>query len=178
MSRIGKLPIAVPKNVKVELDGNNIKISGPGGSLSRQFADVVTISFDGQTILVTPVNKDDRFSRAMWGTARSIINSMIMGVTSGFQAELEMVGVGYRATIVDGFLRLFIGKSHPVRIFIPEYLKVSLPKPNMITIGGFDKEKLGQFVSVIMRQRRTEPYKARGIKFKDTVVLKKEGKRA
>lgn len=176
MSRVGKLPVAIPSGIKVELDNLNVKVSGPKGSLSKTFAGMIAITLDGETLVVKPLD-ESKGARAMWGTARNIINCMVKGVNEGFTEELEVNGVGYRAAVKGKYLNLSLGKSHNTKIEIPEVVKVDAPKQNIIMLKSIDKEKLGQFVSVIIKQRPPEPYKGKGIKRKGQYVQRKEGKK-
>ncbi len=174
MSRVGKLPVAVPAGVNVEISGLTIKVQGPKGVLQKTFAGQITIEKVESTIVVKPLSPE---ARAMWGTARSIINGMVKGVTTGFQEELEVNGVGYRAMVKGKYLNLTLGKSHNTKIEIPEGIKVETPKQTTIMLESHDKEKLGQYIAVIKNQRPPEPYKGKGIKRKDEYIQRKEGKK-
>lgn len=174
MSRIGKLPVFLPQGVKAEISGITIKIQGPRGTLSKVFAGSIFIEKINNAIIVKPL-KDD--ANAMWGTARSIIKNMVIGVTQGFKEELEVNGVGYRAAIKGKYLNLTLGKSHNTKIEIPEGIKLDTPRQNLITLEASDKEKLGQYIALIKRQRKPEPYKGKGIKRIGEYVQKKEGKK-
>lgn len=176
MSRVGKLPVIVPEDVKVEVQGVNVKISGPKGQLIKKFIDQVSINLQDDKIFVVP-KFQTKFSRAMWGTARSVISNMVKGVKEGFSEELEVNGVGYRASVKSGYLNLVLGKSHNTKIEIPRNIVVDTPKQNVISLSGNDKEKLGQFVAMIIKQRPPEPYKGKGIKRKGQYVQRKEGKK-
>lgn len=174
MSRIGKLPVPVPAGVTINVSGLNIKVQGPKGKLEKTFAGQISIDHVDSNIIVKPLHED---ARAMWGTARNVINGMVKGVTTGFQKELEVNGVGYRATIKGKYLNLTLGKSHNTKIEIPGDIKVEVPKQNVIILESHDKEKLGQFVATIKKQRPPEPYKGKGIKLKGEYVQRKEGKK-
>ncbi len=176
MSRVGKVPVSLTQGAKVEISGLNIKVHGTKGTLEKKFAGDIMIEQTGETIVVKPLN-DTSAAKAMWGTARSIINSMVKGVTVGFSEELEVNGVGYRAAIKGKYLNLTLGKSHNTKIEIPEGIKVDTPKQNIITLESINKEKLGEFIAVIKRQRPPEPYKGKGIKRKGEYVQRKEGKK-
>ena len=176
MSRVGKVPVSLTQGAKVEISGLNIKVHGTKGTLEKKFAGDIMIEQTGETIVVKPLN-DNSAAKAMWGTARSIINSMVKGVTVGFSEELEVNGVGYRAAIKGKYLNLTLGKSHNTKIEIPEGIKVETPKQNIITLESINKEKLGEFIAVIKRQRPPEPYKGKGIKRKGEYVQRKEGKK-
>jgi large subunit ribosomal protein L6 len=176
MSRVGKLPVVLPEGVTVNLDGLNIKVSGPKGQLAKFFSGNISLVLQENKILVVPLAKSNE-ARAMWGTARSIINGMVKGVTEGFVEELEVNGVGYRAAVKGSYLNLLLGKSHNTKIEIPKNIKVDTPKQNSIILESIDKEKLGQFVATIIKQRPPEPYKGKGIKRKGQFVQRKEGKK-
>lgn len=176
MSRVGKLPVSIPEGVKVDINGLQVSISGPKGQLVKSFAGSIAISLENNQLLVKPLS-NDKGARSMWGTARSIINSMVKGVKEGFTEELEVNGVGYKALVKDSYLNLMLAKSHNTKIEIPKYIKVSVPKQNQIILESVDKEKLGQFISIIIKQRPPEPYKGKGIKRKGQYVQRKEGKK-
>lgn len=179
MSRIGKLPISVPDNVKVEINQLNIKISGSLGVMEKSFKGEISLKFQDNKIFVNPLNIDnpEKFARAMWGTARSIINNMIKGVTVGFSTELEINGVGYRANVAGKYLNLALGKSHNTKVEIPANIKVDVPKPTSVLLKTIDKESLGQFVYLIKKQRPPEPYKGKGIKIAGEYIIRKQGKK-
>lgn len=176
MSRIGKLPVAIPEGVKVDISGLNVKIQGPKGSLERNFAGLISIEQKSQSIIVNPLD-DTTPARAMWGTARSVINGMVIGVTSGFKQELEVNGVGYRVTLKGNYLNLTLGKSHNTKIEVPQGITVATPKQNIIVLESHDKEKLGQYAAIIRSQRPPEPYKGKGIRRSGEYVQRKEGKK-
>jgi len=176
MSRIGKLPISIPEGVQVELNGLNVKVSGPKGQVTKTFAGNILINLQDNYISVSPLNQNND-ARSMWGTSRSIINGMVIGVKQGFVEELEVNGVGYRASVKGDYLNLALGKSHNTKIEIPKNIKVDTPKQNVIMLESVDKEKLGQFIATIIKQRPPEPYKGKGIKRKGQFVQRKEGKK-
>jgi len=176
MSRVGKLPIFVPEGVKVELDGLKINVVGYKGKMTKVFAGDIEIILQNNQIIVKPL-AENKNARSMWGTARSIINSMVKGVKEGFTEELEINGVGYKATVKEQYLNLMLAKSHNTKIEIPENIKVMVPKQNQIILESVDKEKLGQFISIIIKQRPPEPYKGKGIKRKNQYVQRKESKK-
>ncbi len=176
MSRVGKLPIIIPEGVKVGLNNLEVKISGPKGELSKTFKGSIGISLAENKLLVKPLSSS-KSARAMWGTARSIISNMVAGVKEGFKLTLEINGVGYRAMMKGKYLNLMLAKSHNTKIEIPQHIKVEVPKQNIIILEGMDKEKLGQFASIIIKQRPPEPYKGKGIKFEDQFIPRKEGKK-
>jgi large subunit ribosomal protein L6 len=176
MSRVGKLPIAVPSDVKVDIDGLSVKVSGPKGEIAKVFKGNITITHDGAVIVVKPTD-DSKHARAMWGTARSIINGMVKGVKEGYSEELEVNGVGYRASVKGIYLNLTLGKSHNTKVEIPSVVKVDSPKQNIIILQSHDKETLGKFRALLIKQRPPEPYKGKGIKVKGQYVQRKEGKK-
>ncbi|QQV75467.1 50S ribosomal protein L6 [Rickettsia tillamookensis] len=176
MSRVGKLPITIPEGVKVGLNDLEVKISGPKGELSKTFKGNITISLAENKLLVKPLAANKN-ARAMWGTARSIISNMVTGVKEGFKLKLEINGVGYRAMVKGKYLNLMLAKSHNTKIEIPSDIKIEVPKQNIIILEGTDKEKLGQFASIIIKQRPPEPYKGKGIKFENQFIPRKEGKK-
>ncbi|AAY61144.1 ribosomal protein L6 [Rickettsia felis str. Pedreira] len=176
MSRVGKLPITIPEGVKVGLNDLEVKISGPKGELSKTFKGNIAISLEENKLLVKPLAANKN-ARAMWGTARSIISNMVTGVKEGFKLKLEINGVGYRAMVKGKYLNLMLAKSHNTKIEIPSDIKIEVPKQNIIILEGTDKEKLGQFASIIIKQRPPEPYKGKGIKFENQFIPRKEGKK-
>ncbi|ABV85068.1 50S ribosomal protein L6 [Rickettsia massiliae] len=176
MSRVGKLPITIPEGVKIGLNDLEVKISGPKGELSKTFKGNIAISLVENKLLVKPLAANKN-ARAMWGTARSIISNMVTGVKEGFKLKLEINGVGYRAMVKGKYLNLMLAKSHNTKIEIPSDIKIEMPKQNIIILEGTDKEKLGQFASIIIKQRPPEPYKGKGIKFENQFIPRKEGKK-
>ncbi len=176
MSRVGKLPVAIPEGVKVEISGLDIKVQGPKGILNKVFAGPISIKQEDSSVVIRPLDQTIP-ARAMWGTARSIINGMVVGVTTGFQEQLEINGVGYRAAVKGKYLNLTLGKSHNTKIEIPEGIQVTTPKQNVVVLESHDKQKLGQYVAVIRSQRPPEPYKGKGIRRSGEYVQRKEGKK-
>lgn len=176
MSRIGKLPVAVPDGLKVEIVGLSVKVQGPKGLLEKVFAGPIAIEKQELGIVVKPLDSSVA-AQSMWGTARSIIDGMVTGVTKGFQEELEVNGVGYRAVVNGKYLNLTLGKSHNTKIEIPEGITVATSKQNIISLESCDKEKLGQYIAIIRNQRPLESYKGKGIRRKGEYVQRKEGKR-
>jgi large subunit ribosomal protein L6 len=176
MSRVGKLPVKILPGVEVNIDGLNVKVAGKNGVLEKTFkGDIEIISCDDQ-VVVKPLN-DTKQARAMWGTARSIIKNMVQGVAEGYKIELDVIGVGYRASVKDKYLSLTLGKSHNTKIEIPGNIKVNTPKQDIVELESADKEALGQVISLIKSQRPPEPYKGKGIKRKGEYIIRKEGKK-
>ncbi len=175
MSRIGKMPIAVPAGVTVDIAENNkVTVKGPKGELSRALAPEMEIKMDGDVITVTRPN-DLKRNRALHGLTRTLINNMIIGVTEGYKKTLEVNGVGYRASKQGKKLVLNLGYSHPVEMEDPEGLETTV-EDNKIVVSGIDKEKVGQYAAEIRSTRAPEPYKGKGIKYDYEVIRRKVGK--
>jgi large subunit ribosomal protein L6 len=178
MSRIGKQPITIPSGVEVTLDGNHVTVKGPKGTLEHDAPDDITISREGDELLLARPD-DEREHRALHGLTRSLVANMIVGVSEGFTKELEIVGVGYRAAAAGPKrLDLQLGFSHPVAFEAPEGVEFEVPAPTRITIKGFDKQLVGQVAADIRKIRKPEPYKGKGIRYVDERVLRKAGKSA
>jgi len=176
MSRVGKSPIPVPSGVDVAIEGAHISVKGPKGTLERDIPGVITIRQDGDALLVERPD-DERRNRAMHGLVRSLINNMVLGVTQGFRKELEIVGVGYRATAKGpGAMELALGFSHPVNITAPDGVTFEVPAPNRIVVSGIDKEAVGQVAADIRAWRKPEPYKGKGVRYAGEHVQRKAGK--
>ena len=175
MSRIGRMPIAIPAGVTVELAENNqVTVKGPKGTLSRVLPSEMEIKVEGSEVTVTRPN-DLKKMKSLHGLTRTLIHNMVVGVTDGFTKELEVNGVGYRASKAGKKLTLNLGYSHPVEMEDPEGLESTIDG-NKIIIKGIDKEKVGQYAAEIRDKRRPEPYKGKGIKYADEVIRRKEGK--
>lgn len=178
MSRIGRKPILVPNGVEVTVDDNNfVVVKGPKGQQQFQFSNLVAIEKNENEITVTR-SSDVREERALHGTTRAVLQNMITGVSTGFERELEIIGVGYRATLKGTVLSLTLGKSHLDELPIPEGLTVEVPKNTQIIIKGMDKQLVGQFAAVIRGLRKPEPYHGKGIRYKGERITLKEGKTA
>lgn len=175
MSRVGKLPISIPSGVEVKIDDLLITVKGPKGELRQEFVGNLKMAMTDNSLVVEPQDKKKE-TRSMWGTARSIVQNMVKGVSEGFAEELEVNGVGYRAVVQGKYLNLSLGKSHDTKIEIPEAVTVAA-KQNAINLQSYDKQKLGQFIALIIKQRPPEPYKGKGIKKKGQYVERKEGKK-
>ena len=176
MSRIGRLPIAIPADVKVEIAENNVvTVTGPKGTLTRELAPEMEIKQEGDSIVVTRPN-DLKRMKSLHGLTRTLINNMVVGVTKGYEKVLEINGVGYRASKQGKTLTLSLGYSHPVVMEDPEGIESVLEGQNKITVKGIDKEKVGQYAAEIRDKRRPEPYKGKGIKYADEVIRRKVGK--
>ncbi len=175
MSRIGKAPITVPSGVTVSIDGQSISVKGPKGELSRTFSELISISSDGEQLSVERVS-DDRQARALHGLVRSLVKNMVTGVTDGFQKDLDIVGVGYRAQAKGKGLELSLGFSHPVLVDAPDGISFVVPQPTRIEVHGIDKQLVGQVAANIREWRKPEPYKGKGVRYADEHVRRKAGK--
>lgn len=175
MSRIGKLPIEVPKGVKVKFTDAVISVEGPKGALQRQVMAGVTLDITETSINVNR-NDDSNSCRAAHGLTRTLINNMVVGVTKGFERALEINGVGYRAEAKGDVLNLSLGYSHPINYQLPEGISVEVDKMTKILVKGIDKELVGQTAAKIRSFRGPEPYKGKGIKYADETILRKAGK--
>ncbi|HEX3793150.1 MAG TPA: 50S ribosomal protein L6 [Acidimicrobiales bacterium] len=178
MSRIGRSPIPVPSNVTVTLSGDSVSVKGPQGTLERELPTGISITQQGEELIVTRPD-DERHNRALHGLSRSLVNNMVVGVTDGFSKELEIVGVGYRATAKGpGNLELALGYSHPVFVDAPDGITFEVPIPTRIIVKGIDKERVGQVAANIRKLRKPEPYKGKGVRYAGERVLRKAGKAA
>ena len=176
MSRIGRLPIAIPAGVTVEIAENNkVTVTGPKGTLSRELPVEMDIKLEEGKVVVTRPN-DLKKMKSLHGLTRTLINNMVVGVSQGYQKVLEINGVGYRAAKAGNKLTLSLGYSHPVEMIDPEGVETVLEGQNKITVKGIDKEKVGQYAAEIRDKRRPEPYKGKGIKYADEVIRRKVGK--
>lgn len=175
MSRIGRMPIAVPAGVTVEIaENNHVTVKGPKGTLSRVLPSEMEIKKEGEEIVVTRPN-DLKKMKSLHGLTRTLIHNMVVGVTDGYTKVLEVNGVGYKAAKAGNKLTLNLGYSHPVEMIDPEGLEATV-EGNKITVTGIDKEKVGQYAAEIRDKRRPEPYKGKGIKYADEVIRRKVGK--
>lgn len=175
MSRIGKLPIQIAKGVKISYADSILTVQGPNGKLSRQIMPCVTLDITDTCITVTR-NDELNTTRSAHGLTRTLINNMVVGVTTGFQANLEINGVGYRAEVKGKELVLSLGYSHPVNYAIPDGITIEVDKMTKLSVKGFDKELVGQTAAKIRSFRGPEPYKGKGIKYADETILRKAGK--
>ena len=176
MSRIGRMPIAVPAGVTVEIAENNkVTVKGPKGTLERVLPAEMDIKMEGSEIVVSRPN-DLKKMKSLHGLTRTLIHNMVIGVTEGYEKKLEINGVGYRAQKQGKKLVLALGYSHPVEMEDPEGLETVLDGQNIIVVKGIDKEKVGQYAAEIRAKRAPEPYKGKGIKYADEVIRRKVGK--
>ncbi|NNN18374.1 MAG: 50S ribosomal protein L6 [Acidimicrobiaceae bacterium] len=176
MSRIGKVPVQVPAGVNIEISGSTVTVRGPRGVLERTFPSEISIRQDGETIVVERPN-DERRNRALHGLSRTLVSNMVVGVTAGFNKDLEIVGVGYRAVAKSPTeLELALGFSHPVIVPAPTGVTFETPQPTRISVKGIDKELVGQVAANIRKIRKPEPYKGKGVRYSGEKVLRKAGK--
>jgi large subunit ribosomal protein L6 len=175
MSRIGRKPINIPAGVDVVVNGCEVTVKGPKGTLKQTFKPSMNIAVEGSTVVVTRPD-DEKTNRSLHGLTRTLINNMIIGVTEGFKKELEVNGVGYRVQKQGTNLVMNLGYSHQVIIPETEDVKVEVPNPNAIVILGTDKQKVGQFAAEVREKRPPEPYKGKGIKYANEFIRRKEGK--
>ncbi len=176
MSRVGKMPIALPAGAEVTISTEQITVKGPQGVLSQPLNGLVTVANDNGTLSFSPAN-DGREANAMSGTLRALVNNMVNGVTKGFEKKLNLVGVGYKAQAQGDKLNLSLGFSHPVVHAMPAGVTCATPTPTEILIKGIDKQKVGQVAAEVRAYRSPEPYKGKGVRYADEVVVIKETKK-
>jgi large subunit ribosomal protein L6 len=176
MSRVGKMPIAVPQGVDVQIKEDQISVKGAGGTLSLAANSLVKVSNEGGKLSFTPVD-ESREANAMSGTMRQLVNNMVVGVTKGFEKKLTLVGVGYKAAVQGTKLNLSVGFSHPVNVEAPAGIKFETPAPTEIVVKGADRQRVGQLAAEIRAVRPPEPYKGKGIRYADEKITIKETKK-
>jgi large subunit ribosomal protein L6 len=176
MSRIGKKPVTLPKGVSATVDGQQVSVKGPKGTLGFLAADDIEVTMEDGHLAVAPRDQSKK-ARAAWGMSRTMVANLIAGVTGGFERRLEINGVGYRAAVQGTDLQLNLGYSHEVKYPIPSDIKIVCPKPTEIVISGIDKQKVGQVAAEIREFRPPEPYKGKGVKYADEHIFRKEGKK-
>jgi len=175
MSRIGRLPIAVPSNVDVTIDGRNVTVKGPRGSLSRSLHPDITVSRDEATLVVTRPT-EQKTHKQLHGLTRTLVNNMVVGVTDGYRKGLEITGVGYRATLNGRKLQLNLGYSHQIEIDPPEGISFEVENPTHLAVVGIDKELVGQIAAQVRATRKPEPYKGKGVRYAGEYIRRKAGK--
>src|SRR5206468_12753949 len=175
MSRIGKLPVPVPSGVDVTIDGNNVMVKGPKGTLSHVVAEPITVSQEDGTIAVARPD-DERLSKSLHGLSRTLIANMVTGVTSGYTKTLEIVGTGYRVTAKGSDLEFALGFSHPVLVKAPEGITFRVESPTRFAVEGIDKQKVGEVAANIRKLRKPDPYKGKGVRYQGEVIRRKAGK--
>lgn len=176
MSRIGKKPVELPSGVTATVSGQTIEVKGPKGTRSFSATDDVTLVVEDNVVRIEPRGKSKR-ARQQWGMSRTQVQNCVTGVTQGFKKELEISGVGYRAQMQGNTLKLNLGLSHDVDYVAPEGVTVTAPKQTEIVVEGIDEQKVGQVAAEIRAWRAPEPYKGKGIKYKDEYIFRKEGKK-
>ncbi len=176
MSRIGKNPIAIPAGVAVAVDGQTVSVKGPKGELAWTVSDDVAVIHEDGALSFAPRDDSSR-ARAMWGLSRTLVNNMVVGVTAGYEKTLELVGVGYRATMKGQTLSMQLGFSHEVDIAAPKGIAFQVPRPVEIRISGIDNQLVGEMAARFRKVRPPEPYKGKGVRFAGEKVRRKEGKK-
>lgn len=176
MSRLGKLPVAIPAKVEVAVKDNAVVVKGPKGELSTVITGDVLVTVDGAQVWVKPANDSQR-ARAMWGTVRSNVNNLVQGVTEGFTRTLIVQGVGYKCAIQKNVLTLSLGYSHEIKYVMPAGVECKAETPTQIVLSGADKQKVCQVAAEIRALRKPEPYKGKGVRYSDETVRRKEGKK-
>jgi large subunit ribosomal protein L6 len=176
MSRVGKKPVAVPSGVTATVTGQTVKMKGAKGELSFLVPEEVSVAMENGAVTVAP-RDESKTARAKWGMSRAQVQSLIDGVTKGFEKKLEVNGVGYRAQVAGKSLKLSLGYSHDIDYPIPAGVTITTPKPTEIVIAGIDKQRVGQTAAEIREFRSPEPYKGKGVKYADEFIFRKEGKK-
>lgn len=175
MSRIGRLPITVPSGVSVDVQGQQVSVSGPKGSLDLTVSEPIKVTLDDATVTVARPN-DERRNRALHGLTRSLVNNMIIGVTEGYSKKMEISGTGYRVLAKGSDLEFSLGYSHPVLVKAPEGISFGVETPTKFTISGIDKQQVGEIAAKIRKIRKLDPYKGKGVRYADEVIRRKAGK--
>jgi large subunit ribosomal protein L6 len=176
MSRIGKKPVGLPSGVSASLSGQTIVVKGPKGELSFTATDDITVKVLDSEVTVEPRGSSKR-ARQQWGMSRTMVSNLVTGVSAGFKKELEISGVGYRAQVAGNVLKLNLGLSHDVDFPIPQGVTITAPKQTEIVVEGIDSQLVGQVAANIRAWKKPEPYKGKGIKYKDEYIFRKEGKK-
>ena len=180
MSRIGKYPVEIPQGVEVTISGQTLKAKGKLGELQMDMHEEVVAAVEdaeGKKVVRLTPRSDSRMARQIWPTTRTLVRNMVEGVSKGFNKKLEIHGVGYRANLQGTDLVLALGFSHEVRYAIPQGIKIEVEKQTALSISGIDKQKVGQVAAVIRGYKKPEPYKAKGIRYTDEYIVRKEGKK-
>ncbi|UXA18946.1 50S ribosomal protein L6 [Mycobacterium sp. SMC-4] len=176
MSRIGKQPVTVPNGVDVTIDGRNVSVKGPKGTLTLDVADPIEVSRDDNGAIVVSRPDDERRSRSLHGLSRTLIANLVTGVTEGYTTKMEIFGVGYRVVAKGSDLEFALGYSHPVLIKAPEGVTFAVETPTKFSISGIDKQAVGQIAANIRRLRKSDPYKGKGIRYEGEQIRRKVGK--
>ena len=178
MSRIGNKTITIPAGVELNITaGNEVTVKGPKGTLTRQFSPLIGINNNDGTIVCTRAN-EEKHTKQLHGTTRALLANMIEGVSNGYKITLEIVGIGYRAAMAGNKLTLNLGYSHPIEYVAEEGITITCPSANEINVEGIDKQRVGEVAANIRAFRKPEPYKGKGVKYKDEIIRRKEGKTA
>lgn len=177
MSRVGKRVLLVPEGTEVNVNGSRVEVKGKNGVLVREFSPLIAIKVSNNQVTTERAN-EEKHTKQLHGTTNSLLEGMIKGVSEGFTKEIEIKGVGYKATLKGNQIEILAGYSHPVLIDVPENLKVEVPKPVTIIVSGIDKQAVGQLAAVIREVRKPNPYSGKGIMYKDEQIRRKEGKKA
>ena len=176
MSRVGQMPVTLPEGVEVAIAGREVNAKGKLGALSMTLSDQVELTQEDGRLVVAPRGESKR-ARAMWGTTRSLLQNIVTGVSEGFKVELEINGVGYRAAVEGEELVLQLGYSHEVRHAIPDGIAIACERPTHIAVSGIDRQQVGQVAAEIRAYRKPEPYKGKGIRYANEIIVRKEGKK-
>jgi large subunit ribosomal protein L6 len=176
MSRIGKLPITVPSGVEVSIDGQMVTVKGPKGTLQQQIAEPIVVEPDGDGVILVKRPDDERKSRSLHGLSRTLVNNMVLGVSQGYQKDLEIHGVGYRVQLKGKNLEFALGYSHPVVVEPPQGIEFSIDGPTRLSVKGIDKQLVGETAAKIRKLRRPDPYKGKGVRYAGENIRRKVGK--
>ena len=176
MSKIGKAPVTIIEKVKVTFDGKKLKVEGPKGVIEIEINELVDVKISETKIVVSLKSENDQKGPAMWGLTRALINNAVVGVSEGFSKDLELVGVGYRVEKIAGGLRFLVGYSHPVDVVAVEGITLDVEGNTNVKVSGIDRQVVGQVAAEIRQIRPPEPYKGKGIRYKDEIVKRKQGK--
>jgi large subunit ribosomal protein L6 len=176
MSRIGKLPIAVPSGVDVSIDGRTVTVKGPKGTLSHTVIEPITVERDDDGVIQLRRPDDERRNKAMHGLSRTLVNNLVVGVTAGYEKKLEIHGVGYRVALKGSTLEFALGFSHPVAIPAPEGITFTVETPTRFSVSGIDKQLVGETAANIRKLRKPDPYKGKGVRYAGEVIRRKVGK--
>ncbi len=176
MSRIGKQPVAIPAGVDVMIDGQNVSVKGPKGTLQLAISDPITVARNDDGAIVVSRPDDERRSRSLHGLSRTLVSNLVTGVTEGYTTKMEIFGVGYRVQLKGSNLEFSLGYSHPVVIEAPEGITFAVETPTKFSISGIDKQKVGQISANIRRLRRPDPYKGKGVRYEGEQIRRKVGK--
>jgi large subunit ribosomal protein L6 len=176
MSRIGKLPIAVPSGVDVSIDGRTVTVKGPKGTLSHTVIEPITVERDDDGVIQLRRPDDERRNKAMHGLSRTLVNNLVVGVTAGYEKKLEIHGVGYRVALKGSTLEFALGFSHPVAIPAPEGITFTVETPTRFSVSGIDKQLVGETAANIRKLRKPDPYKGKGVRYSGEVIRRKVGK--